>query len=239
MLGYGTIGSRSREPRFISAKSGINMSDTENNALIQLNDDDQPEEQDSAPINPRLLVNPNALIRVENGDRNQCQAVHADFQCPYRALGTRKDDGTWIGASMCSRHAAGHNHIEDQRNLRLFRIVQWQDQINHQADHPKIKNLREEIGILRMTLQSKLETINTPMDLAMRSQSVGQLIREIRETIIAAHKLEISLGQLLDKSQAMELVNVLAQCVAQNVGDESIRQQISLDMVMSLEKFFH
>lgn len=194
-----------------------------------------PTEFPEPPEPTGTLLNPNQLMRVEHGDRNQCEATHANYQCPYRAMGTRQLDGTWKGPKYCTRHARVSSGKDDS-SLRMYRVAQWQEAIQNKADHPRLKSLREEIGILKLTLESKLEQIKNPIELSMRSKGIIQLVDSIRDTIKTAQHLEKDLGILFDKTQLIGFVSEIIEIITLHVKDPETLQNISLDCMMSLER---
>lgn len=181
----------------------------------------------------------NGLLRVEPGDFNQCQATHNNYQCPYRAIGTRNPQGnTWDGPKFCSRHSGTANHSIQKADKRTYMLAKWQERMNHQADNPRIKSLREDIGILRLTLENKFSLINDATELEMRSGGITELVRTIASTVMMAHKIERDSNQLLDKSQALELIHQITQIIAGHIQSQVQLQAIATDMIFCLDKFF-
>lgn len=164
---------------------------------------------------------------------NRCQALGGAGQCPF--LGKKLDDGTYH--KYCIRHAGQTLRTAEQKSLRMYAAAQWQVKIGAQADHPKIKSLREEIGILRMTLDAKLDSIKDEHDLILNTQSLTTLVREIRETADKCNKIEMATGQMLDRSQALSFVQEIIGIITCYLDDDpDILQMIAEDMIGAYDK---
>lgn len=174
------------------------------------------------------------FIRVSPEDPNRCQAVHGDQQCPYRAQGTRRPDGTWDGFQFCIRHSGYARKAAEKADHRLYLTAKWKEQIGFQADHPRLRSLNEEIGILRMTLNARLDQCSDEAFLMMQAGGIVEMTREIGKLVTTAHKIEQSMSHLLDKNQAMAWVQELLVIISDYVTDPEQLQQLSDRMINSL-----
>src|SRR6266576_3698583 len=91
-------------------------------------------------------------------DPNRCQAVFNEGQCRNKA----------IFNGMCQMHGANiHLTQERKKEARLYLSAMWKDRIGDQANHPKLKTLCEEVGILRMTLDKTLDSCKDDKELLL------------------------------------------------------------------------
>lgn len=167
------------------------------------------------------------------GDPEQCQA---SGNCPYKGV---RNPNTGDREKFCPRHG-GNKSIQKQErtDARLYLAAQWRVKIGDQADHPKFKSLREEVGILRMMLNNKLELIKDNHELMLHSQSVSNLVREVRDTLkTCAHVEQIS-GQSLDRNQALQFVQNLAEIISKYVTDPELLKILADEMLNQLEDTF-
>lgn len=183
------------------------------------------------------------MVRVQQGDWNQCQSRSTTFQCPYRATGTRIKDPSdptrtiWEGSPYCPRHSGGNR--EDKANLRQYNVAKFKDSMRRFADHPEAKSLREDLAILKMTLESRLEGMKDATDLSIRSGGTIELVREIAKTTLALHKIERESGELLDKTQILVFMKQVVDIIAENITDQNQLTAIANDIAMSMERLFH
>jgi len=149
------------------------------------------------------------LFRCEADDPNRCQGVGQGGQCPFKAE---------EGSKFCLRH--GGNKAEGSRNkaiVRNYRLTEWRARVFEFADNDQIKSLREEIGILRMTLEAVLNACRSNTDLLIQSNRINMLTDKVERLVVSCHKLEERTGALLDKqailSLADQLVTIIGECV--------------------------
>jgi hypothetical protein len=147
--------------------------------------------------------------RVADNDPRRCQSTHSSQQCPYKAV---------EGRNYCPRHL-GSDQGEKRESVKKYITAKWQDRIGSQADHPEIKNLNEEVGILRMTLEAKLNQCNDENMLLMYSSTLTTLVREIRDTVSHLHKIQMQTNSVLDRTQALDFVYKLGEIIFKEIGD--------------------
>lgn len=182
------------------------------------------------------------LQRVADDDPNRCQAVHASLQCPFKATGTRFQTITngepawaWNGPMYCPRHGGTTQKTQEStQNIRMYLAARWQEKIGQQAYHPKYKSLREEMGILRMTLERRLDACSDDQSLLLYSGQITELVREIGKLAKVAHVIEKDMGHLLDKTQAEAWVQELLGIIGNYLPDPEILQFLSQDIIASL-----
>jgi hypothetical protein len=118
------------------------------------------------------------------------------------------------GSDFCKVHG-GTNKSSEQGlyNLRLTQ-ARWQRDISQQANSTGIKSLRDEIGVLRVILQEKLNAIGTPNDLITQCGPLGALIMQIEKLVTSCHKTESSMGMLVDKSVLLQFAGEVVSIIA-------------------------
>lgn len=167
-------------------------------------------------------------VRVEPDDPSRCQGVGTNGQCPFQAM---KD------SAFCPRHG-GNRSVEKKRkeNRRLYKLAQWQTQYEAAVDHPDIKSLRDEIGIMRMMLQERFTMAKTPQELIMMSGSVSEMVTKIGKLVYSCHRIEKELGQLLDKNQASQLAQEMVTVIGRYIDDADILAFIAEDMLGIIDR---
>jgi len=150
-----------------------------------------------------------AFERMESpDDPRRCQGViRNQGQCHYIRL---------EGSEYCQLHGGNKGQERAKReSLSNYRLAKWQVQLNEQLESPHIKSLRDEVGILRMIMQETLDRCATNFDLITSSQKIADLATRITVVVEKCHKLEGSMGQLLDKktilNMATQFINIIAE----------------------------
>jgi hypothetical protein len=167
------------------------------------------------------------LKRCEPDDPRRCQAVFAGGQCPYVSE---------EGIDRCKMHAGGPTlNKQERENIRNYRIAQWQARVEDFATNPQVKSLREEIGILRLTLESVVIKCATPADLIMYASKISDLVMKIEKLVSTCHRLESSLGVMIDKMAAMQLANEMVAIIGDYVKDPTVVSKIADEIGLRIE----
>ena len=157
----------------------------------------------------------------EHPDR--CTAPAAQGQCPNFAV---------PGGTNCLVHG-GNKQIEKQKatSLKNYRAGRWQAKINRFSESSQIKDLREEVGILRMLMEERLTFCTTPHDLLLQSGIISELVMKIEKLVASCHKLEANLGQHMDKTALMGFAQQFIQIITVNISDREVIDTIANGIV--------
>lgn len=156
-------------------------------------------------------------------DPRRCQCVFKNGQCGYIAL---------EGSKFCAMHGGNKAQESVKKEMhRKYQLAQWNARVSEFADDDGIKSLREEIGILRMTLENVINQCSKPMDVVLWSGKIGDLVTRIEKTIVSCNRLEASSGMLLDKASALTLASQMVEIIARHVNDPEAIDQISDEIV--------
>lgn len=155
----------------------------------------------------------NVLIKEVNDPSQRCTALIAGNtrQCIYRRE---------PGSEKCLLHAgmAATKKLEEQK-IKNYRLHRYQRRVSELADSEGVKSLREEIGILRVVLEEILNSCETTNDLIMYSQKISSIARDIERLVVSCHRLESSLGFLIDKTTVLNISNQIVQVVSSHIKD--------------------
>lgn len=161
--------------------------------------------------------------RVADDDPRRCQVVTARGQCNIIAV---------EGGKVCWNHGGNVSAIAaEKRDLRNYNLTRWKNRVNQMSDNPKVKSLREEIGILRLTLETQMNMCQSETDLLIHSHVISKLVNDIDKIVNSCHRLEGQLGQTMDKSAlinfASKVVSIVSEVLAPVDGDGSLSEQIA------------
>jgi len=147
-------------------------------------------------------------------------------QCPNAPL---------ENCTMCVMHG-GNRQIISQQNagLKNLRLTNWLARLT--IDHvnsPEIKSLRDEIGILRILLEEKLAQCENSFDLITHTPAIVDLIMKIEVIVSRCHKLEESMGKLLDEDTLMQFAGEVVQIITAEVEDAELVGRIGKKILAS------
>ena len=127
----------------------------------------------------------------------RCQGTHRGGQCVYESV---------QGSSKCQLHG-GSYYIKETNKIiaRQYNLAKWNARIDGFAQNEGVKGLRDEIGIVRMILETVLNLCQDEFDLLLYSSKISELVSRIESLVRSCHKLRSSMGMLLDKAAALQL----------------------------------
>lgn len=165
----------------------------------------------------------------EPDDPTRCQAVNpTKGQCFNKAI---------EGTSLCPCHG-GRAAIQHQENaqLRTYRLKKFQARLTEFAEHDKIKSLRDEIGILRILIEERLNLCNDELQLMLHSSQLSDLVMKVEKLVTSCNRLEGQLGTMLDKTQALQLGAEVVEIVARHVENEETLGAIADEIIESINR---
>ncbi len=154
-------------------------------------------------------------------DPRRCQSMTAKGQCKMVGL-------TNTIPPKCILHGRDFNAVkEEKEKIRNYQLNKWQARLDQFSENEQVKSLREEIGILRMTLEAVVEKCNDQNDLLMNSNRIADLATRIDKVVTSCHRLESSTGQLLDRTAALNFAMQVVDIVSKQVTDPDMLETIS------------
>jgi len=163
---------------------------------------------------------------TSDDDPERCQAITAYGQCLNKAV---------PGGKNCLAHG-GNKQLEKQRkeSLRNYQLGKFQAALEKQATSPNIKCLRDEIAILRILMQEKFNKCNDATDLILQSGPISDLVLKIDKVVTSCHKLEGSMGQLLDKTAILQFANEVIKIIAVELEGEEVKLNKIADQILKI-----
>jgi hypothetical protein len=164
---------------------------------------------------------------TENDDPCRCQATNKFGQCTNKAV---------PGGTVCLVHG-GNKQMESQvkASKNIYYLGKWQNRVEEHASHDLVKSLREEIGILRVLLETRFRTCHDEMDLILQSQPIAELVSKIEKVVTSCNKLESHLGHHLDKQQILVFATQIINIVSNYVEDPNIIETIGEEILTSID----
>ena len=152
----------------------------------------------------------------EPDDPDRCQALLAagHGQCNNKRLPNSK---------YCAVH--GGNIGEEQarkESLNNYRLTKFNSRLQQLGSSPNIKSLRDEIAILRLMMEERLNQCSSAHDLIMQSHTISDLVLKIDKVVTSCHKLELNMGALLDKQDIILFGTELINIISSEIDDEEL-----------------
>jgi len=162
---------------------------------------------------------------------NRCQTVNLKGQCTNLAV--RLESGGF--GQNCMAHG-GNNQVNKEKaeGLKNYRLTKWQAKLERLGNTPDIKSLRDEIGILRLLMEERLNRCGDAQDLILQSAPISDLVMKIERVVASCHKLEGSMGMLLDKQAILQFAQTVIQIVSSVVEDEKLVEAIASQLIEAI-----
>jgi hypothetical protein len=179
-----------------------------------------------------------AIKRVDRPDHpNRCQHVSDKGQCNNVAVEIRKSDGdngesgTIIHGQFCLVHG-GNKAVEnyDKQNLKNYRITKYRVRLAEMRSSEYIKDLRDEVAILRMILEEKMNGITSNTDLILQSGSISEMVIKIERLVLSCQKLEDKLGVTMDKAKVILIAEQMIGIISKHEKDANVVENIANDI---------
>ena len=162
---------------------------------------------------------------------NRCQAVNVQGQC--RNLGLKLPSGKY--APHCLAHGGQHaRKAEKKESLRNYQltIAKWRLKLEDKVDAEGVKSLRDEIAILRICLEERLNRCHDGMDVILQSQAIASMVMNIERVVSSCHKLEGSMGHLLDKQAVLQFAQVVIGIITKALDGDDARINLIADEIL-------
>lgn len=158
---------------------------------------------------------PNRCQGRRGAGGNQCQAIAEP------------------GSKYCRMCGNGRPAAEEKRKVTNYLLTKFHASVQSKSTSPEITSLREEIGILRLLIETKINACNTPTDLILQSSTISDLVSKVERVVVSCHKLETNLGSYMDKAQLLDFASKVVNIIGECVGDPEVVGEIS-DQILAL-----
>jgi len=158
------------------------------------------------------------VTKTHCDDPDRCQAMTQIGQCTNLSAET---------SDYCALHGANRAAKRDFKN---YSLGMWRAKMNAKLENPEFKSLREEVGLIRMLVDSRFTKIKNDTDLMLESQAIADLMMKAERLVMSCNKLEASTGQLMDKQAilvyASKLIGYIDETITHFVTDKELAKKI-------------
>lgn len=160
------------------------------------------------------------LTRVGPDHPRVCQGNTGAGPCSYESE---------FGSVFCSLHgAAGSTKATEKRELRNYRLNSaFADRADGLAKSPGLKNLTDEIALLRVALETIFNGIQNANEMLLYSDKIEKLAKTITSTVESLQKLQEKNKELLSREQVLVIFDSLMNLIVQHVKDPDALLQLA------------
>jgi len=164
------------------------------------------------------------FIRVPDGDPSQCDRPG----CNLIAV---------EGSKFCIIHGGSKTAESNaKKELRNYRLSKFHNRISELSNSENIMSLRDEIGILRVIIEEKVNHCSDMTDLLLISVPLTDLLMKAQKLIESAEKFESKMGMLLSKEKVVILAQSLIDIIAKYVENPEVLDAIGEDFYKTISE---
>lgn len=166
--------------------------------------------------------------KVDKDDPRRCQGVKPFHgQCTNKAMD---------GSSFCPAHGGNKGAEKAKREeLRNYRLAKFKSRLIELGDSDNIIGLRDEIAILRMLIEEKINVCEDTHELMLMSGPLGDLVMKVEKLVTSCNRLESKLGSLLDRTKILQFAQSIIQIIAKYIDDESTLDSVAEEILTALQ----
>lgn len=153
------------------------------------------------------------MERCAEDDPLRCQAVFAHGQCPYKRI---------EHSEYCLMHGGNKGQeAHRKKSIHDYKLqqVEWQQRVDELAGSNHVKNLRGEIGLLRMALEQILNQAKTATQLLLYTDKIQSMTRDVRGLVETCQKIEERNKELLSKTEVMNIADAVINIMSNFISD--------------------
>lgn len=147
--------------------------------------------------------------RIERADDpDRCQhVINGKYQCGNKAA---------QGGKFCQAHSSPLSALG---NYRLSKV---RGRLDEKSTAANIKSLREEVGLLRLLLEERINYCKDDIDFMMAAPEIGSLVTKIQSAVLSCQHLDEKIGNMLDREAVMEYTNTVIGVISKYVDKETL-----------------
>jgi len=166
--------------------------------------------------------------RVDKDDPHRCQGV-----CPTKGQCINKANDN---SDFCPAHGGNRGEqTAKKQEMRNYRLARFKSRLIELGNSDGVMNLRDEIAILRILIEEKLNRATDTHSLILMSGPLSDLVVKVEKLVTSANRLESRLGGLLDRAKIVQFAQSIVQIIGKHITDEDQLETISADILKTLE----
>ena len=166
--------------------------------------------------------------KVDEDDPRRCQFVNRTGQCRNISV---------EGSNFCKAHG-GFNAIrkKQKEDMRNYRLAKFKARALELSDSDNISSLRDEVALLRMLIEEKINRCNDASQLLMMSGPLSDLIIKVEKVVTSMNRLEGRLGMHLDKTKIIQFSQVMIEIIGKYIDNPEVLDAIGEDFHKALSE---
>ena len=120
-------------------------------------------------------------------------------------------------SDYCKAHGGvGSQQSIEKKAVSKYQIEVYQSRLKRHSTGSDIKDLREEIGLMRMMIEGRINACQSDTDLVIQSSAIAELVMKVDKLVNSCHRIESLTGELMDRTSLLEFASQIIDIVATN-----------------------
>lgn len=161
------------------------------------------------------MVGEYTFEKVAEDAPDRCYSSAGTGQCHMRAV---------PGSKYCQSHGGGKAIKAAQEKAKFeYRAGIWSQRIKEAAGDENIKDMRKEVGVLRMLIEERLCAASNFSELMIQAGPVGDLTVKMQKLVKQITEYDIACGNTLDKQQLIQIAESFVVIASKYIKNEDDR----------------
>lgn len=172
-------------------------------------------------------------MEVEKWLKSDDPALRCDFTI---STGAQCGNKAVPGVTRCPLHGANMQVKQaENRSIRMYRLAKFaQRKFEDKAGHDKLKTLHEEVALLKMLIEEKINACDDMTDLLLTSGPITEMVMKVQKLVESCDRLDHKAGNYLDRQKIQNLASGLMQVVADKINEFAEAQGLAPENVTAL-----
>ena len=142
-------------------------------------------------------------------------------QCEYSGCLNKSMEGS----KFCPAHGGNKgNESFKKKELRNYRLSKWHNDILEKSNSSGIKDLTEEIAILRQIINEHMNRCDDGTDLMLKSGPISDLTVKINTLVNSCNNIDKTLNNLIDKEKVVQFAQTIVQIITPHIPQSKIEE---------------
>ncbi|MFA5760039.1 MAG: hypothetical protein WC942_11905 [Clostridia bacterium] len=118
--------------------------------------------------------------------------------------------------------------------MKNYRLAKFKDRATELSEGDNITSLRDEVALLRMLIEERINRCNDTSDLLLISGPLSDLILKVEKVVSSMHRLESKLGLHLDKTRIIQFAQVIIEIIGKYETNPEVLDAVGEDIFKAL-----
>jgi len=135
----------------------------------------------------------------------------------------------------CARHGGNliDVHATKQRQKAYYK-TKWAGRIQEKTELSNQKSLAEELGILRLLLEERLNQCADAYELNMEANSISELALKIEKIVSSIHSMDLRVA--ITEENVKAIIDVISIVLTDNIKDKELLGAINVGISVGIKK---